>query len=404
MRRQMVTTLLVLTGFSPTLAWAYGEGEDIPYEARAIHLLTNEARSDVPAALAKCGSNCSEGISCYKASYPAAYWRDDFYRASQFHANMLSYINCIQHDSPCTLVSAAASNFPAICDGKPACACQGGTAKCGTSGTKTFDRIRMFASGATAENIASNMATPWGSFHLWLLENGKGDGCTFTVNNGHRFSILSDRPGIGVGAKSWVVMVLGSAPAQRPALTAGSHYVNGDKVLWFKTHYQANVAARSAVVQIGTACHDLAKTRGSNTLGVWGFSPSGTLSACTPYFFEITDVNGTVTRYPTTGSLLYSCDRSWSSQAAKSCAATDPGDGGDPGTDPGDGGDPGTDPGDGGDPGTDPGDGGDPGDDGSGSGGCQAGRLSQPPAAALGIWGGLCLLIGLMMRRRTRRS
>jgi hypothetical protein len=45
-----------------------------------------------------------------------------------------------------------------------------------------------------------------------------------------------------------------------------------------------------------------------------------------PYFFEAKDASGTITRYPTTGSLLYNCGSSWSSTEETSCFAA--GDGG----------------------------------------------------------------------------
>lgn len=88
----------------PVMLWAYGEGGDIPYTSRAIHLM-NEARLDSAYALRDCGANCSEGVSCYQKTVDPHYWNDEFFRAAQFHANMLSILdNCMQDTSPCELV------------------------------------------------------------------------------------------------------------------------------------------------------------------------------------------------------------------------------------------------------------------------------------------------------------
>ena len=104
MKNSVVIAFAMIMTLLPSTVMAYGEGEDIPMDARAIHLLTNEARTNTREALALCGDNCSETIECYAETLPPLYWDDGLYKAAQFHANMLSYITCMQHDSPCTLV------------------------------------------------------------------------------------------------------------------------------------------------------------------------------------------------------------------------------------------------------------------------------------------------------------
>ena len=114
----------------PAISFAYGEGDDIPYNARAIHLLTNEARTDPAVALETCGNNCAEGLACYEGARQPLYWRTDLAHAAQFHAKMTSDLSCMQHPSPCELVSTIADDYPDKCDGSVACACVGGTASC----------------------------------------------------------------------------------------------------------------------------------------------------------------------------------------------------------------------------------------------------------------------------------
>lgn len=326
MKNSVVIAFAMIMTLLPTAVMAYGEGEDIPMDARAIHLLTNEARTNTREALALCGDNCSETIECYAETLPPLYWDEGLYKAAQFHANMLSYITCMQHDSPCTLVSTVASDFPDKCDGNPTCACVEKSATCKNVGTKTFERIRMFASQPTSENLASAIGAVR-SFELWLYEDGNGSGCEFTVYNGHRWNILSSSSKfVGVGYASYIASQdFGVMGTNGGALSSGAHYVK-DGSTWFKTHYYASNEVAKVTVKFADQCADLSKTRGTLTNGVWGTSDISASGECVPYFFEAKDANGTITRYPTTGSLLYNCGRSWNNTEGTSCFAA--GDGG----------------------------------------------------------------------------
>ena len=66
--KKFLFTLSIAGLLAPTAAFAYGEGESIPYIGRAMHLLTNEVRTDVYAAIDACGEYCHEGKHCYKPS------------------------------------------------------------------------------------------------------------------------------------------------------------------------------------------------------------------------------------------------------------------------------------------------------------------------------------------------
>ena len=331
MKRSLILMMIACGTLLPATVFAYGEGEDISMDARAIHLLTNEARTNTREALATCGSNCSETLECYPETLPPLYWNDGLYRAAQFHANMLTSLHCMQHDSPCTLVSTVATDFPDACDGNPSCACVGGTASCGSVGTKTFARIQMFASGASSENLASAIGAA-GSFDLWLFEDGEGSGCEFTMSNGHRWNILSsESKSVGVGYASYIASQdFGWNAPETSVLTAGANYTKSGTT-WFKTHYYHTVGATKVTLKLADQCIDLSKTRGTDTNGVWGTSEANASGNCVPYYFEAKDANGTVTRFPTTGSLLYNCDKSWTADAAESCFASENGGNNEPG-------------------------------------------------------------------------
>ena len=312
-------SLLIGALFIPTCAFGYGEDGSIPEEARAIHLLTNEARCNTKEALANCGSMCSEKLSCHKESMPPLYWDTGLYHAAQFYSVLLSEAKCMQHDTPCTLVSTLGQDFPDKCNGSASCACKEGKATCKSKGTSTWDRIKMFAKNASGENLASAIGA-LGTFNLWLLEDGKGDGCEFTMNNGHRMNILnSSHRAVGIGYYGSIsTQDFAGSSAEKSPISAGSHYKD-QKTLWFKLHYYAQTAIDKAVVSVNGNCTDLEKTRGTPTNSVWGTSGIETPADCTPYFFEVKDANGTISRYPTEGSLLFHCDKSWGDQTLASC-------------------------------------------------------------------------------------
>ncbi len=221
----------------------------------------------------------------------------------------------MQHPSPCELVSSIADDYPDKCDGSVACACVGGTASCHSTGTDTFDRIALFTGveySKRAENIAFT-ADPVKAQNMWLNEDGGNSGvCENVGSNGHRWSILSpDYNAIGVGTVNLAVQDFSSIAKESSPLSSGSHYLNGT-LLWFKTHYYASVEASQVKLVLGDGddrCRDLTLAVGSATNGVYGISGLSGLEACTPYYYEVVDADGTYTKFPTQGSLLYDCEK-----------------------------------------------------------------------------------------------
>ncbi len=362
-------------------AFAYGEGwsDEIPIEGRQMHLLINEARADVKEAISTCPESLCRERSCYTGSKPPYYWNDALFKASQLHSNMLKYrdealggYKGIGHDSPCKLVSNIGTLFPG-CDGRADCACQGG--KYSTSGgTGMGNRVRYFTSldtgnyysgwGETiAQAVGKNCVTAKSmttgtiymtaspAYYYYLQLMSEGDVASGTKNvcntssngNGHRFAILSGASNtIGCGMKC---VIIGGEPvcAQtcdygsvsnpiKNTLTAGSHYKEYS-TLWFKTHYYSNVNVKKVTLSIGDQCVELKQTRGSAQNAVFGTSELSDINECTPYFFESMDANGGLSRFPSTGSLVYIpveystktyCNgKTWKKEAGSSCICGD---------------------------------------------------------------------------------
>ncbi len=347
--------LAVLCGL-PSISFAYGEGEDIPHGARVIHLLTNEARASIPDALAECGANCSEGLSCFPETLPPLWWDNDLYRMAQFHTVLQAYLGCTcQHNSPCQISSTIGRDYPDTCDGHPACACTDGANTCNESGTDISVRARYFTSNFQGENVAwsgngsydGHKSGPYKTFFQWLHEKGNVSTCTRNSSNGHRFNILSSNyvtMGVGFDIQNvyysmwntkyyglYATQDFGNRTSEKPVLTAGSNYIDDKSVLHFDTHYYSDVAASKVVLSLNGKCIELSRTHGTANNGSYGTTSVSEPDKCTPYMFEVQDAKGTVSRFPTSGSLLYSinttaklCDKSWQNVAVSSCLTTSP--------------------------------------------------------------------------------
>src|SRR5690606_22757476 len=103
-----------------------------------VHVWTNRSRAAPAADLASC-TVCAER-ACYTPQPPLA-WTHGLARAARFHSENLQRGGCsLQHASPCTLVAGLGTSFtPGPCNGAPSCACAGGSATCGSTGSSTWD-------------------------------------------------------------------------------------------------------------------------------------------------------------------------------------------------------------------------------------------------------------------------
>lgn len=306
----------------PMTGWSYGEG-DVPYEARVMHFLMNEARSDVPVALAQCGSNCLEGMNAYVSHLHPVWWQPRLYQAAQFHAVSMNYMDpnksnmklCLSHSSPCQLDPSAASTG---CKGEAWCACVDKKGKCGSNGTPFERRVQMFYPNAHGEIIGvSTEPSPFSIFYSYLYENGK-------QTKEHRAEILSkDVNRVGVGfSQGWSVGDFGSEVGSGYPITSGSDFKEdssfpvssaaGSGKTWFRLHYfNPGKPIKQARLYFNDRCYDLQSFRGTSENGSFGTMQIQMGRRCTPYFYEVQDSMGNVYRYPESGFLQYSCDHSW---------------------------------------------------------------------------------------------
>lgn len=327
MKRNIQFILLFVLFIIPSTAMAYGEGEDIPSMSRAMHLLVNEARSDVQTALSLCEENCTEGVKRYGKQKAPVWWNNDLHKSAMFHSTMMSKMGCLEHESMCKLRKNVSG-----CDGSPECACEGKTASCDTLVTDTFDRIKKFAKNASSEIIYTGSETndAFTAFYSYLHEDGN-------ETYGHRESILdSANKSVGFGDvvddsnEVWDTGDFGSVATSDSPITAGAYYYAssvwseyariGDGNLWFKMHYYAKTPVVKTTISLNGQCSTLEFVVGNTTNGTYGIVPTAELDECAEYFYEAVDKNGKITRYPTTGVLLFECEKSWKkSNTTQSC-------------------------------------------------------------------------------------
>ncbi|HEY8430844.1 MAG TPA: hypothetical protein VIL20_20835 [Sandaracinaceae bacterium] len=328
MIRRVPAVLLLVAGCAaePDLAVtsaALGEPRDgFPtWEERVVFVWTNRARADPAADLASC-SVCAER-DCY-APRPPLVWDHALARAARFHSDNLALAGCgLQHDSPCTLVSDLGTLYtPGPCDGSPSCACTGGTATCGSSGTSFAARVGLFGVTPRAENIATG-SDPVSTFYLWLHEPDSNPACGWRVSNGHRANILGDARSLGVGktaaGRIWTQDF--GASGTPDGLVGGVHYPRtGPDVELRANWHRPGVTPSSAIVNVGGTCLPMTLERGSGDSGTYLATASG-LSGCVRYHFRFTTPAGDVV-YPSTGSFGIDCPDDGSSAAPPACGCT----------------------------------------------------------------------------------
>ena len=193
--------LVLLAGLSyPAQSFGYGEGDDITYGERAMHILVNDARSDPLDALKGCAnSSCKEGMGCFShTSYPV-WWRHDLRHAAEVQTKLLFEAggDLNAHYTPCKLKTDIASLYPTKCNGAASCACQEGKVTPNAHLTSFSDRIKLFdkypeTAGENAAGVTDawdSMYAPYRMFYMYLYEVGDVTTCKSTPANGHRWTI-----------------------------------------------------------------------------------------------------------------------------------------------------------------------------------------------------------------------
>jgi uncharacterized protein YkwD len=294
----------------------YGEpnGTFPNWQERVVAELTNRARSAPATDLAGCAS-CAEK-ACYSATAPVP-WRYELNQSARFHSATMGMFPFFAHDTPCVLFTDIATRYPGTSDGSFASSCSGsGTTPAGT-------RVAYFAGGAGGENIAAGFASPFSVFYnQWLYEPTGDASCGFhgTLDNGHRYNILTNGPALGVGYQFvsgapyggfYWTMDFGGGPAI-PKIPSGSHWTSVnhtrdpqgmDSTVEFWANWYDAAAPIAATVVLDGVPQTMTLGRGSVTNGAYSYSAAGLSAACHNYYFQFTSASLAIVRYPDTGTL-----------------------------------------------------------------------------------------------------
>lgn len=295
----------------------YGEpnGTFPNWQERAVAELTNRARVEPATDLAACPSGaCLEG-ACYAATAPL-YWNYDLNQSARLHSLTMGKFPFFGHDTPCTLFPDIDTRYPGSSDGSFA-------SSCSSSGTTTAgSRVNLFGAGYGGENAAAGYNTPHAVFYGWLYEAATTSSCGFTLQNGHRYNILTNGgPALGVGYAQvsgspygtyWTQDFGGTGSISK--IPSGSHWTavnhlrdpNGSDnnvEFWANWYDNAGGAPTTATVVLDNVPTTMTRTRGTAKNGAYTATISGISTSCHTYYFSFIDSALNTVRYPTTGSL-----------------------------------------------------------------------------------------------------
>jgi hypothetical protein len=328
-----LTSLLVVSGATlALLALCPGpvgaSGEPVSgfpnWAERVILEWSNRARCDPQVEMTACGSNCGEA-ACYSPIAPLAY-QLELNRAARFHSDEMRLQSYFGHDSMCTVVPDIDSLYPDTCDGDASCACVGGTATCNPSCTTSSERATLFGWSPWAGEVIAGSPDPDTSFYMWLYEPTADPGCYFTMENGHRWLILTTEGSMGAGVSGRCTGEFRSVgTAER--IPSGAHYPRQASSVEVWVNWYDAAGPSEAWVNVDGTCTALSLGRGSQENGAWTATLSDVASGCFRYYFELAHASGAAVTYPTTGSFGIGPEGScadWTSERPTSCLDLDP--------------------------------------------------------------------------------
>jgi len=295
----------------------YGEpnGTFPSWQERAVAQLTNRARVEPATELAACPAGQCQEAACYSAKAPLI-WHYDLNQAARFHSLSMGMFPFFAHSTPCVLFSDIDTRFPGSSNGSFASSCSG-------SGTTTAGaRVNLFGAAYGGENAAAGYSTPHSVFYGWLYETSTTSACGFTLQNGHRYNILSNNgPALGVGHAEvsgspygtyWTQDFGGSGSI--PKIPSGSHWTATNRLrdpsggdnnveFWANWYDVAGGAPTTATVVLDNVPATMTRTRGTATNGAFTATVNGVSTSCHTYYFSFVDSSLNTVRYPTTGVL-----------------------------------------------------------------------------------------------------
>jgi hypothetical protein len=285
-----------------------------PWE-RGLLMAANRARSD-PATVKGPSS------ALYPAHAPLG-WDYDLSRGARFHATTLEFGHApLMHSSPCTLNSDVGTSG---CDGKPSCACQGGTTcnTCGmncTPGTDPFVRVGYFYRGfPSGEIAAAGTGDPFDTMDLWVDEPAGADG--------HRAIVNSDSGVVGFGHAQgapdacWGTFDVGDFGSDRPAVPKiASAAASGTKI-YATWSDPVGGAPRSLSAVVDGKCTAMTRELGDDKLNAtWVASFAG--SGCHTVYILGADAAGNRATFPTTTAFTVGCPDDERPQPPPDCDPT----------------------------------------------------------------------------------
>jgi uncharacterized protein YkwD len=293
--------LAVAASLSPSEAHAYGESvSGFPnWAERVMHQWSNRARADPQSEMMNCGSNCAEG-SCYAPVGPL-YWDEKLNRAARFHSANMASVGFFAHDSKCTLVKNIGSLYPDSCNGDASCACEGGNAQCSPTCSSFAERVSLFGAAPAGEIIASP-SDPDQAFYLWLYEPASSKDCGFTLQNGHRFLILTSGPSVGYGTVQASVGDFGGGGGTHK-IPSGSHYPKQGNEVEAWASWLDSAGPSLATINVDGTCSPMALGRGKAEDGAYKATVANVGAGCHRYYFVFKDAGGQKVTYPESGSL-----------------------------------------------------------------------------------------------------
>lgn len=317
-RLAAVCLLVVSSALAQPLTPELQDGEPVggfpSWQERTVAQLTNRARIAPATELAGCPAGQCLEAACYSPAAPLI-WNYDLNQAARFHSLSMGMFPFFGHDTPCELFADIDTRFPGSSNGSFA-------SSCSSSGT-TFDseRVGLFGTGQSGENIAAGQYTPHSVFYAWLYESATTSSCGFTLQNGHRYNILTNRgPALGVGHANvsgslyvnyWTQDFGGSGSI--PKIPSASHWTAANRLrdpspgdvnveFWANWYDLAGGAPGTASVVLDNVPTTMTRARGSATNGAYTATVNGVSTSCHTYYFSFVDSSLNVVRYPATGA------------------------------------------------------------------------------------------------------
>ena len=176
-------------------------------------------------------------------------------------------------------------------------------------GTLWSTRIWSYYPSANGigENAAYGFTSPLDTLNQFLCDR-VGNACAAdgTPESGHRVNIMRSEwkeAGMGFATTYWWTQdfaYASGAPAEVPALVAGSHVMTGTTLTYFANYHAPGDTAQGVDLMLGGSPVAMSLDLGTADNGTWSVT-AAVASSCQSYYFTAVDSAGLVWRYPGEG-------------------------------------------------------------------------------------------------------